>query len=153
MNSMKVTNPVKVVAIVECIKGLVVVITGFGLLALIHQNMQVFADSVVAHLHLNPAKEIPRIFLEYSAKTDSSSLKYMAIFAFLYAAGRLIEAYGLWFERAWAEWLAIITAAIYVPFEVLSIVRGEFAAGLIALAVNTIVLIIMIRALRYRETI
>jgi uncharacterized membrane protein (DUF2068 family) len=41
----------------------------------------------------------------------------------LYATFRLVEAYGLWRMRAWAEWFAILSGAIYLPIEVQSLIR------------------------------
>jgi len=29
-----------------------------------------------------------------------------------------VAAYGLWHERPWAEWFAVICAALYVPVEI-----------------------------------
>ncbi len=34
-----------------------------------------------------------------------------------------MEAYGLWNELHWAEWFAVISGAIYVPFEVVGAIR------------------------------
>jgi uncharacterized membrane protein (DUF2068 family) len=35
-----------------------------------------------------------------------------------YAAIRLAEGYGLWLGKHWAEWLAVISAGLYLPFEI-----------------------------------
>jgi len=36
---------------------------------------------------------------------------------------RFVEAYGLWRARAWAEWFAMISGAVYVPFEVFDLIH------------------------------
>lgn len=36
----------------------------------------------------------------------------------LYALLRLVEAYGLWRERSWAEWLAAASSGIYLSYEI-----------------------------------
>jgi uncharacterized membrane protein (DUF2068 family) len=36
---------------------------------------------------------------------------------------RFAEAYGLWFHRRWAEWIAVVSAALYLPIEVLELAR------------------------------
>jgi uncharacterized membrane protein (DUF2068 family) len=41
----------------------------------------------------------------------------LALTAVLYAAVRFAEAYGLWRQRAWAEWFGIFSGGIYLPVE------------------------------------
>lgn len=43
--------------------------------------------------------------------------------ALTYSTLRFVEAYGLWKARAWAEWIALISAVLYVPFEVHELIR------------------------------
>ena len=40
----------------------------------------------------------------------------------VYAGFRFTEAYGLWRERKWAEWLALVSGAIYLPAEIYELV-------------------------------
>ncbi len=41
----------------------------------------------------------------------------------VYSGARSVEAYGLWFERRWAEWFALISGAIYLPVEIYELRR------------------------------
>jgi len=48
-----------------------------------------------------------------------------------------VEAAGLWLEKHWAEWVAVIGASIWLPFEIAKIVKApsdEF--GFVVLGVN-----------------
>ena len=47
----------------EAAKGAVVLLAGFGVLLALDHGVAPFADALVRHMHLNPAKEAPRIFL------------------------------------------------------------------------------------------
>ena len=47
----------RTVAAFEAAKGLLVMATGLGLLSLLHHDVQRAAESVVRHLHLNPARD------------------------------------------------------------------------------------------------
>jgi uncharacterized membrane protein (DUF2068 family) len=107
----------RAVALFEAAKGVAVVAAGLGLLALIHRNAQAVAEEIVRHLHLNPAQHYPRIFLEAAARVSDGRLWALALTALLYAAVRFAEAYGLWRQRAWAEWFGICTGGIYLPVE------------------------------------
>jgi len=60
----KMARALKVVAVFEACKGLLVLFAGVALFSLIHQNIQSVAEQLVGHMHLNPAKHIPGIFIE-----------------------------------------------------------------------------------------
>ena len=109
---------VKVVAVFEAAKGFLVLLAGFGLLAIVHENAQKLAEHIVRHFHLNPASRYPRVFIDVAHNISDLQLWLMAGLALAYASIRLIEAYGLWRERRWAEWLAVLSGGIYVPIEV-----------------------------------
>ena len=49
----------------------------------------------------------------------------------------LIEAYGLWRGRRWAEWFALVTASVYVPLEIYAIARHVTWVKVLALVVNS----------------
>ena len=114
---------VRVIAAVEAAKGILVLVAGFGLLSLVHHDLQAFADRLIRHSHLNPAHHYPRIFLEAVSHATDSRLKSLAALAFLYSAVRLVEAYGLWLLKPWAEWFAIIAGGIYLPVEIYELFR------------------------------
>jgi uncharacterized membrane protein (DUF2068 family) len=44
--------------------------------------------------------------------------------AFAYAVLRFTEAYGLWKERTWAEWVAFVSGTLLLPFEIRELFRG-----------------------------
>ncbi len=114
---------VRVVAVFEASKGALVVAAGLGLLSLVHHDLQAAAERLVQHSHLNPAHHYPRIFIEAAAHMNDSRLKSLAALAFLYAAVRFVEAYGLWHVRVWAEWFAIISGSVYLPIEAYEMFR------------------------------
>jgi uncharacterized membrane protein (DUF2068 family) len=118
-----IVRGIRVVAVFEALKGALVLSAGLGLLSLVHHDLQAVAERLVRHSHLDPAHHYPRIFIEAASHTNDSRLRSLAGLAFLYAAVRLIEAYGLWRMRVWAEWLAIIAGSVYLPVEVHEIFR------------------------------
>ena len=102
----------------EAAKGLLVLLVGFGLLTVVDQDAQQLAEELIRTLHLNPAKRLPRIFLDAAERHADLRLWTLAAFAFGYAVLRLAEALGLWFGKRWAEWFAVASGALYVPLEV-----------------------------------
>ena len=139
---------IRVIACYEAAKGMLVLLAGTGLLLLVHRDVQGVAERLVAHLHLDPAKRVPRIFLHVATGVTPDRLRWLAVGAAGYAVVRFAEAYGLWRERRWAEWLGVVTAAIYVPFEVETLVRRPGAEPLVALALNVLIVLYLARALR-----
>lgn len=120
----------------EAAKGLLVMATGLGLLSLLHHDVQRAAESVVRHLHLNPARHYPRVFLEAAAQLTDTRLWLLASGAFAYAVVRGVEAYGLWRARAWAEWFAILSGAVYLPIEIYELIHRATAPKAVVLLVN-----------------
>jgi uncharacterized membrane protein (DUF2068 family) len=139
---------VRVVAMVEAAKGALILLAGFGLLALVHRQAQEVAEELVGHLHLNPASRYPRIFIDLAGHLIDSRLWMLASLAMAYATLRFIEAYGLWRERRWAEWLAVASGAIYIPIELYELLAGVSPLKAITFAVNVGVVAYMSAVLR-----
>jgi uncharacterized membrane protein (DUF2068 family) len=127
---------IRAVAVFEAAKGSVVLLAGFGLLALLHRDLQVIAERLVELSHLNPAHHYPTIFIEAMSKMNDSRIMAFAAFAGIYAAVRFVEAYGLWRLRAWAEWFAIVSGSIYVPIEIYEVARHVTWLRVTVLIVN-----------------
>jgi uncharacterized membrane protein (DUF2068 family) len=64
--------------------------------------------------------------------------------AAVYVILRFVEAYGLWYARPWAEWLAIASGSIYIPFEVADLLRRPDALRLLILGVNVGIVLYML---------
>jgi uncharacterized membrane protein (DUF2068 family) len=56
--------------------------------------------------------------------------------AALYSTLRFIEAYGLWKKRVWAEWVALISGAVYLPFEINELFRRVSALSVLLFVAN-----------------
>ena len=137
----------RVVAVFEAAKGAIVLLAGFGLLSLIHQDAQRLAEEVVRHFHLNPGSRYPRIFLDAAERLTDVRLWLLATLSFAYATLRLAEAYGLWRGRRWAEWFAVASGGIYVPIEIYELAQGFSPIRVGTLVINLGIVLYMSRAL------
>ena len=126
----------RMVAAVEATKGMLVLAVGAGLLGLIHRDVEAAAERVVRAFHLNPASRTPRVFLDLAGQLTSTRLQLLALGAAAYAALHLVEAYGLWRSRRWAEWLTVAAGGIYIPVELYELWKGVGPIKLGLLAVN-----------------
>ena len=141
---------IRVIAVFEAVKGALVLGAGFGLLGLLHHDVRALAEQLVRFGHLNPASKYPRIFIDAATGMTDGRLWTLAAGAGIYALVRFAEAYGLWRDRAWAEWLALAGAALYVPVEVYHLWRGFDWLKVAVLAVNLVVVAYMAFALHLR---
>jgi len=125
-----------VVALFEGAKGLLVLLTGFGLLTFIHKDIHEAAMRLVKHVHLNPASHYPQIFLDLTDRINDTELWKMAIAAVMYSLVRMIEAVGLWLRKAWAEWFAVLTGGMYIPIEIFEVAHKVSWPRVTVLVVN-----------------
>jgi uncharacterized membrane protein (DUF2068 family) len=148
---MRSSSGVRVVAGIEALKGLLVLAAGFGVLALVHHPAQAVAERLVQRLHLNPAHHYPRVFLDALGGVTDTQLRWLAAGAGAYALVRFIEAYGLWRARRWAEWFAVVSGGIYVPFELYELTQGVTGLKLAALGINLAIVGYLARVLARRS--
>ena len=141
----------KAAATFEALKGLLVILAGLGLLAFVHRDAQAFAERLVLHLHLNPARHYPRIFIEAAGRLTDARIWFIATGAFAYSALRFAEAYGLWRARPWAEWIGIVSGSVYLPAEVIAMVRRPTTLKAILLILNAL-LVAYLSVIRYRQS-
>jgi uncharacterized membrane protein (DUF2068 family) len=109
---------VRAVALLELTKGVLAVLAGAGLLSARDPGIRHALLELAERAHLNPAHDHPSVFMQAAGALTDRHLVLMAAGGLLYASVRFTEAYGLWFERRWAEWFAALSGAIYIPFEI-----------------------------------
>jgi uncharacterized membrane protein (DUF2068 family) len=141
----------RVVAVFEAAKGLIVFAAGLGLFHLVHRDVGEAAEHLVRLLHLDVDKKYPRIFIEAAARIDDSHLRMLACLALLYSAVRLVEGYGLWRDRRWAEWFGAVSGAVYLPLEVYKLWEGVTWLHAGILLVNCIVVFYLTQLLVRKE--
>jgi uncharacterized membrane protein (DUF2068 family) len=143
----RLSGALRTVALLEAAKGVLVLLAGFGVLSLIHHDAQRIAERLIAHAHLNPAAHYPRIFMDVADRLTDTRLQLIAAGAGAYALVRLIEAYGLWHARRWAEWFAALSGGIYIPFEIFELYQRVTWLSLGALMLNSAIVVFMLYSL------
>ena len=138
---MPFSSGVRVVAAFEAVKGGLVLLAGFGLLALVHHDLQSMAERLVECFHLNPASRYPRVFVRAASALTDTRLWLLAVGAAAYAAMRFVEAYGLWRQRRWAVWIAMVSGGVYVPIEVYELAQGVTWPRLAMLITNAAIVV------------
>jgi uncharacterized membrane protein (DUF2068 family) len=134
----------RAVASLELAKGLVVLLLGFGAVSLVHKDAWDAAEALLRFLHVNPDHRYAQVFLNLADNVTDKKLWAMAGGATAYSIVRFVEAYGLWRERTWAEWFALVSGALYVPFEVYEVVRRTTTIHVAVLVINLAIVFYML---------
>ncbi len=131
----------RTVAAIEFLKGILSVLLAFVFYEIIHKDVDLenAAQNLLYYLHINPDRRLSLIFIETAGKVMDANVAVVISVIFLYAAGRFIESYGLWRQRVWAEWLAIISGAIWIPLELYKLVRHPNVIHWVLLLINVVI--------------
>lgn len=137
-------------ALFEGFKGLLALLVSLGAHALAGKNVQEATERLVAHLILNPANQFPNVIIKAIGELTNTRLTLIAAGALAYSILRFIEAYGLWHALRWTEWFALISGAIYLPFEIYGIITHANLLGGVVLLINSAIVLYMIKVLKTR---
>lgn len=122
-----------------------------GLLSLVHHDVRAIAYALMGHFHMNPDARFPQMLLNSISALQNANLRQVVLLAWGYAAIRLTEAYGLWRDKAWAEWLAAVSGAVYLPLELSHLAAHTTAINGLVLVGNVAVVAYMVVRLRRRK--
>jgi uncharacterized membrane protein (DUF2068 family) len=134
----------RAVASLEFGKGLIVLLLGFGAVSLVHRDAWDVAESALRMLRISPRHRYAQVFLNLADNVTDAKLWALAAGAAAYSIVRFVEAYGLWNARAWAEWFAMISGAVYVPFEAYELIHRPTLIHVAVLLVNVGIVLYML---------
>lgn len=101
-----------------------------------HRDVRHLAIELIGHFGMNPNAHYPSIFLHYADLVPNANVHSLVLLAFSYILVRLLEAYGLWNDRAWGEWIGTLSGGLYIPFEASHLMHRLSVISSIVLAVN-----------------
>ncbi len=100
-----------------------------------YEDLQNFAESVA----LSGKKGIIAWVLEKILNFNPRTLQFSAVGLVVYAVVTVIEAIGLWYEKAWARWLVIGVVGISIPPEIFELTKGISILKLIIFILNLVI--------------
>lgn len=104
----------RTIALMEFAKGVAVLAAGISLYWVDPTDV---ADAFLDFLHISPDHHLAQLLLHSADALSNASLRTVVLMACVYSGLRFAESVGLWRARAWAEWIALVSGAIYIPFE------------------------------------
>jgi len=117
------TAGLRTVALFEALKGILALAVGYGLFSLAHKDLGEFAEHLIRHLHVNPDRHISQALIHAAERVSQGKVVAFAFGALAYATVRFIESYGLWHAREWAQWFALLSGCLYLPWEIYEVLR------------------------------
>jgi uncharacterized membrane protein (DUF2068 family) len=140
------------VALFEAGKGLLAILAAVWVMSLRHKDMKEVADHLLRELHrilhINPDWHILRSALRAIGGITPRSLRLIALVILVYAAIRFVEATGLWLEKEWAEWFALISGSAYMPWLTYELIRHPTWLKLFVLLFNVVIVLYLAWLLR-----
>ena len=131
----------RAIAIFEAVKGAGALAISLGILALIHANLRVVAVNLIGTVGMDPEAHYPTMLLHYvDIFADANKIPLLLVVA-AYVSVRFAEAWGLWFQRPWGEWLGALSGALYIPLEVRHLVLRQTLGSLTVLLLNVAVVV------------
>jgi uncharacterized membrane protein (DUF2068 family) len=133
------------IAIYKLLGALVFIAIGVGALKLVHKDI----DDVVWHalievLHWNPESRFVNFIFEKAELLNDPLLRRIGFAAFCYAALGVLEAIGLYLEKAWGETLTVIITASFLPIEIHELIRRLTWVRGGVLVLNTLIVIYLL---------
>lgn len=112
------TKSLRAIAGFEALKGVLAVLAGGGLLLVGGRNLQGGMELLLARCHINLAWQGAKTLMAATEAVGHWNGGWVAVGVCAYASLRFSESYGLWRNRVWAEWIGVISGAIYLPLEI-----------------------------------
>lgn len=140
----------RAVAVFEAFKGLLVLLLLLALIA-VHSRIEDYAEDLLYHLHIDFDHRFAQSILKAASRVSDARLWTVGAAATLYATVRFIEAWGLWNRRVWAEWFALLSGALYLPWETMKVVERATWGHIGILATNIVIVVYML-LIRIRES-
>src|SRR5208282_1247989 len=142
------------IATLELAKGMIVLLAACGVLLLVRrEDPWDIADGLLKLLHISPDHHFAQIFLDWADSLTETKVWAVAGVAVGYSLLRFVEAYGLWYAKAWAEWIALVSGTLYLPFEIYKLVHHPNAFHVAVFLINVAVVVFMVYELKTGESL
>lgn len=138
-----------VIVVYKALMGLLLLGVGTGLLLTV-KNYDAFLELADSYT-LKGKWNLIQWVLEKGMNISPRTLKFTGIAAEIYAVVTLIEAIGLWYEKAWAKVLVISLVAVSIIPEIWEIIRGITPIKVLIFAINLLILSYLIRHFRREQ--
>jgi uncharacterized membrane protein (DUF2068 family) len=106
-----------IIGLFKLLKGVALIALAVGLLRLLHRDIEATATHWIERLRFDPDNHHIHGVLVRIFRVTPLQLKQLSAGTFLYAVLFVIEGVGLLKRRHWAEYLTVLSTALFIPLE------------------------------------
>ena len=133
------SKSLKTIACLKVLRGSIAITIGVSLF-LVYRRSEAF--SWIDHPILGGiASNDPFLQMVFAwlGSFNQAQILSIAVLAYLMGALRWVEAGGIWFNQSWAQWLAVFSGFIYIPFEINELIHRFSWLMVVILFINTLI--------------
>jgi uncharacterized membrane protein (DUF2068 family) len=134
-NALHPNTVLRLIAIIRALRGAGSLSFGLSLLWFYQQHNQ-NQLMLMSKLNLFIQGLVPYWLVQTVLSFIEQHLALVILFLFSLATIRFLEAYGLWCEKRWGEWLTLIMTMLYIPLELMVLKDGIRTMPLLVLILN-----------------
>ena len=136
------------IALFKLVKGLLLLLVGFGLLKLMHADIATLFSRLIEALHLNADSRIIHALILKVDALQPHSVLMAGLVSLGYAGMLLLEGIGLWLERSWAAYLTVISTSLLLPFELYEVIDRVSLLRVGVLVLNLVIVLYLVIQLK-----
>jgi uncharacterized membrane protein (DUF2068 family) len=144
------TKTIFLIAIFKLFKGTLLLIVAIGALRLLHRDIAATVAHWVEVLRVDPDNHYIHSLMLRAFRVNSRQLKDVSAGTFIYSALFLTEGIGLLLRRRWAEFMTVISTALFIPIEVYELFKHFTLLKTGVLAINVAIVVYLAQRLRSR---
>ncbi len=137
-----------VIALFKVLKGLLLLLVGFGLLRLVHVEIATLFSLLIEALHVNADSRIIHALVLKVDALQPHTVLVAGLVSLGYAGLLLLEGIGLWLERAWAAYLTVISTSLLLPFELYEVIDRVSMLRVGILILNLVIVLYLVSQLK-----
>ena len=133
------SKSLKTIAFLKVLRGSIAITIGVSLF-LVYRRSEAF--SWIDHPILGGiASNDPFLQMVFAwlGSFNQAQILSIAVLASLMGALRWVEAGGIWFNQSWAQWLAVFSGFVYIPFEINELIYRFSWLMVVVLLINTLI--------------
>lgn len=138
------------IGVFKLVKGIALLIAGLGLLRLLHRDIMAVALHWVAAFRVDPDNRFIHRFLLRIFNVTPKQLRELSAGTFFYAGIFLTEGTGLLMRKHWAEYVTLISTALFLPLEAYEIYERITILKLAVTVINILIVWYLARRLKRR---
>jgi len=117
----------RLIALYKFAKAALFFAFGFGLMQLVHRDVNQFLNDYVIEYHIDPENRLLHKLLvwilDHASSLTDHKIRFISYLVFFYAAIFLVEGIGLYLRKHWAEYMVLLSTGLLLPIEFYEIHR------------------------------